>query len=506
MNPTVEQHDIKMAGILRKNLIVRSFAGTGKTWTTKLLIESICSADTPVLYITFAVSNVDEALEKMGHIDGLKVTNIHKLAFDAVGSRYKDKLGDMNLRRYKELLGSHSFDLPKSVQKSIANYIVSDDKDLSMKHVPTHKTYKYKQVAIRRDLVELSFKMARKLWSRMIDVNDRLVKIPHDAYLKLYCQRPETIQEWLSYSSVIVDEGQDQAKIVVSLEKRFAAAKGHLVKVGDDHQNLYRFRECSNGLTAFDSNDDFEKHQLTQSFRFGQRIADAAKCALKLKGASEDIKGTASIDSHIRPSGYKVDGQRVVLHRTAAGVLRTAISLYKRQIPMVVIGGVAKYFTTELGWFEKLKQGQTTGLPWTFINTYPNWKAVERIEKQTKDPDLTRVIRVLNLAESLKIGNLEKTIAHIDEANRQVTAPIAILSTVHKFKGLESPNVVLSDDFIEFNKLQQLQGSQLEDEVNIIYVAITRAIYNLVANDMLVELLTRGGLRKLITGEISPYA
>lgn len=66
--------------------------------------------------------------------------------------------------------------------------------------------------------------------------------MPHDGYLKLYCLRKETIDEWKEYSTVIVDEAQDQNVIVLDVEERFVGAQGHLLKVGDDHQNLYRFR------------------------------------------------------------------------------------------------------------------------------------------------------------------------------------------------------------------------------------------------------------------------
>ncbi len=227
---------------------------------------------------------------------------------------------------------------------------------------------------------------------------------------------------------------------------------------------------------------------------------------MKVKGANANIKGSPELDTIIRPQGHKVEGRRAVIHRTSAGVLRTAINLYQRRIPMHVVGGLSAYFTKELSDFESLKRGDTRNLSKQFLGTFPNWDAVERVHEQTKDPELSRVIKIIGLAEKLKIGSLHQTIAHIDEQNARCESPIAILSTIHKFKGLEEDNVVLSDDFTEYSKLIKLDIEKLEDEINLLYVAITRAMKNLVANSLLTQILSRAGKVRLITGSVSPYA
>lgn len=255
-------------------------------------------------------------------------------------------------------------------------------------------------------------------------------------------------------------------------------------------------------METFVNDDRFEVHQLTQSFRFGPRIAELSKAVLKVKGSHADLKGTDSLDTHIRPPGYKIEGERVVLHRTAAGVLRTSLNLYQRQIPFIVVGGLAKYFTKELAWFEKIKKGDTKGVPKNFLATYPTWNAAVNVEEKTKDPELTRVIKIIKLAETLKMGNLYDTINHIDEISLGVTNPTAILSTVHKFKGLEHDNVVLSDDFLEFTKLQKLIGEKLEDEINALYVAVTRAMKNIAGTADAVDVTDMHGLQTNIQSDI----
>lgn len=251
MKPTPEQHGIQEAACAKKNLIVRSFVETGKTTTTQYVIENIWSPKTPVLYLTFAVSNVEEAKQKMGHIEVLKITNIHKLAFETVGCLYANKLGDMSVRDYKNLLKSTIYDAPMTVKKAITAFINSTDKTLQKKHVLTVKTYNYKQIGLNPKVVELS------------------------------------------------------------------------------------------------------------------------KAVLKVKVTYADLKGTDSLDTHIRPPRHTIEGERVVLHRTAAGVLRISLNLYQRQIPFIVLGGLAKYFTQELAWFEKIKAGDTKGIPKSFLATYP---------------------------------------------------------------------------------------------------------------------------------------
>jgi hypothetical protein len=64
-----------------------------------------------------------------------------------------------------------------------------------------------------------------------------------------------------------------------------------------------------------------------------------------------------------------------------------------------------------------------------------------------------------------------------------------LVSTVHRSKGLEFQQVVLEDDFEELldekGRIRDMSGDELEQEVNILYVAVTRASHALEMNQKL---------------------
>ena len=47
---------------------------------------------------------------------------------------------------------------------------------------------------------------AEKVWSRMIDIDDKRIKLPHDGYVKLYQLRKPRIH---GYNVLLIDEAQD---------------------------------------------------------------------------------------------------------------------------------------------------------------------------------------------------------------------------------------------------------------------------------------------------------
>ena len=57
-----------------------------------------------------------------------------------------------------------------------------------------------------------------------------------------------------------------------------------------------------------------------------------------------------------------------------------------------------------------------------------------------------------------------------------------ILTTAHKSKGLEFVAVEIADDFKEIEKAE-------EEEINILYVAVTRATHELQLNRDLIKLM-----------------
>lgn len=87
------------------------------------------------------------------------------------------------------------------------------------------------------------------------------------------------------------------------------------------------------------------------------------------------------------------------------------------------------------------------------------------------------------------LGLVEKIKLHCKALPEQADF---VFTTTHKAKGLEWKTVVLLDDFIQLDTNQRTHDMSA-DEINLLYVALTRACENVVLNRNLVYLLALGG-------------
>ena len=85
---------------------------------------------------------------------------------------------------------------------------------------------------------------------------------------------------------------------------------------------------------------------------------------------------------------------------------------------------------------------------------------------------------------------VEKIKRHCSEKPEQADF---VFTTTHKSKGLEWKTVVLLDDFIDLDSTQDFRDIGDADEMNLIYVALTRARENIVLNKNIIHLLALGG-------------
>jgi superfamily I DNA/RNA helicase len=94
---------------------------------------------------------------------------------------------------------------------------------------------------------------------------------------------------------------------------------------------------------------------------------------------------------------------------------------------------------------------------------------------------------LLNVVWILKISKIENA-NYVSEVLAEVT-----LSTIHKSKGREWDNVRIEDDFLIFNNESTIDDILKQDteELNLIYVAVTRAKGSLYINNGVGAFITR---------------
>lgn len=324
--------------------------------------------------------------------------------------------------------------------------------------------------------------LAISVWKRMIDLQDASVQITHDGYLKLYqMSRPDLSNR---FGAILLDEGQDVSPVIADPVQRQRTIK---VMVGDRHQQLYRFRGAQDALSAAWM-ADAEKHYLTQSFRFGPAVAHVANVILSFKGETVKLQGLGQ-RTLVKRSLPEDLAHRTWLHRTVSGVIENALRLEKQGgHRMFWIGGIDSYSLRELEDLFQFSRGRNDLVQQKkLLRDYRDFEQYQEIAKATQDPEMQRSVRIIEAYFDLpkRIEQLRRC-AVASELDATVT-----LTTAHKAKGLEWDFVGLYDDFSADPLAPEIDRASRDDELNLLYVSVTRAMQILAVNSLVIDIMQR---------------
>jgi len=466
---TKEQKEI-VRTILKKNDVLKifAFAGTGKT--TTLASYALNRPDQRFLYIAFNKSMQLDAQRKFPSNVFCRTT--HALAFPSFGKKYKHKIGNPRVHTIADALGFKRYDAAKTVMDTVQNYLVSPDEQLSEQHVP--RSYRSSMQAKNGpDIIQY----AQKIWKLMIDLNEQTMPMPHDGYLKMFQLSHPT----LSYDGILLDEAQDTNPVTSAILNEQKTAR---ILVGDPHQQIYGFRGAIDVMQHLEST---QTRYLTQSFRFNQTIADLANKLLQsFKGELHHIKGIGEygeLKSAKRPYA--------IIARTNAGLFDEAV-IHHRRHSLAYLGTQGLAFKSIEDAYQ-LTKGRPDKVRDNFLKRFNDIDSLKEYAKGADDFELLSLCKVIDTYINTDVPDLirrikEKTIDDPTKAD-------IILTTTHKAKGLEFENVKLVDDFIHLVKDDSLIDVQTADpeEINILYVAITRTKKILELNEDLDVFLTLTG-------------
>ncbi|MBF0102094.1 MAG: ATP-dependent helicase [Desulfobacterales bacterium] len=454
MNLTKEQekivcHDLDQG----QKLKVIAFAGSGKT--TTLYEYTKIRPHLRFLYVSFNKSTQLEAEKKFPGNVTCKTS--HSLAYKDFGVKYRKKLvPGLKSNIVLDALDLDTFEDAQFSLDTLLNYLVSSDDLLSKKHIPTiawqfYKTKKKTMV----DLVQL----ATTLWKLMTDINDDTIGMLHDGYLKLYqLSRPK-----LEFDCILLDEAQDTNPVVSDFLLSQPCA--HIL-VGDPYQQIYAWRGAKDTM---DKIPTAKVMYLTHSFRFGNNIATIANLVLRIfKNETKSLIGVKE-----RDAVEEVTGHYTVICRTNAGVFKEAARRYKNR-DIGFVGGIEGYRFNDIVDTYYLFSKKKSNIKNPYIKSFDSYKDMKDFAKAVEDMEILSRCSIVDIYMD-KIPGLVR-----DITNKTVAPDEAeiILSTAHKSKGLEFDQVCLADDY---QNLLENDGSLVNqtkinhEEINILYVAITRA-------------------------------
>lgn len=436
--PTDEQQAVIDAFEARENLVIEAGAGTGKTATLQMLTKSIPSSSRrKAIYVTFSKAMADEAKAKFPR--SVDCRTAHSLAFTAVGKQFSSRLGggrQSNASVARQLGIDQVLQVTETARltpgalaglarATTTRFMQSADPELGDQHLdlPAGRLDPDSRAALR----EVILPAAERYWRDQCDPDGRL-PYEHDAYLKLWqLSRPR-----LESDLILFDEAQDANGATADILT--AQHDAQLVAVGDSNQQLYQWRGAVNALEGWPAD---QRLYLTQSWRFGQAVADEANRWLAQLDTGLRLKGAPSLDSRLGRLG----SADAVLCRTNKSAFAEVIERVKRGQRVALVGNIAD--TRRLvDALCALKAGRRTDHAELLL--LPAWSDVVEYAKEDDGRDLRPL---LALVEEHPHAVLSKMLKQV-EAQDVSTAEV-VVSTAHRSKGRQWPRVIIADDFPE---------------------------------------------------------
>lgn len=455
-------------------VVGQALAGTGKSTTG--LGYAAAHPNERILVLCFNTANATEAKYKYPSVcSNAKVKTVHSLAFDELDHSLRHRVTN----RWNSLVVrsdlSHFGIRPDWRTTALAISLLRDFFNTSDEriNVNLHGQEAINRYSARDKELEAAGLLANRLWAAMqsdqtisgMHSNVNPIKIPHDAYLKMFSLKSKR----LDFDTIIFDEAQDANPVMLRILHQQYEAGAKLLFLGDAHQSIYDFRGAINGMLPENMPAEATILPLTQSWRMGARTASIANLLLK------DLKGdTLRINAKGKDAPFDVDAPRTLLARLNATLIARAVAVNGEGVCW--IGGIGGYRIDMLLDAWSLKEGNLHNIQDLYIKeNFSHYSQL--VEAADYDHEMSIIKALVEQYDDQIPQIVSDLYANAVDNQRDATL---ILSTIHKSKGLEWDYVEIADDFRETltqteDWLQGKHEDYPEQEVNLLYVASTRA-------------------------------
>lgn len=454
LTATCEQQAIIDAAGTGKTVAISAGAGTGKTSTLRMIAEA--RPRTRMLYVAYNKAIQVEADKSFP--SNVTAKTAHALAYRLSGPRMRgaDTAAVLGVR------GDFGFDAERlfspAAQASLAMGMVarfcrSADDEIAAHHflAPEGLTDD-EATALARRLLPL----ARSAWADLTSGAKGECHPTHDVYLKQWQLSKPSLSGW---DVILYDEAQDADPAIADVVEHQHHAQ--LIAVGDSAQAIYGWRGAGDFLHRVDA---VHRLQLTQSWRFGQAVADEANVWLGVVGTDMRIVGNPNRVSTLEP----LDRPNTILCRSNAGTIDALLDAHDSGVRVHLVGGGREMLALAQA-AERLQDGKPAGHP--ELAGFTSWNQV--VEYAEKDPAGSDLAVAVRMTEKYGAGGV---VAAIDGTVPERSAQLTV-STAHKAKGLEWDKVRIAGDFKE--PLDKETGEPLpipRADAMLAYVAVTRAM------------------------------
>jgi len=460
---TSEQQAIIDAAATGKTVAISAGAGTGKTSTLRMIAEA--RPRTRMLYVAYNKAIQVDAEKSFP--SNVTAKTAHSLAYGKFGAPMRDRLNGPRMRGADTasalgVRGDFGFDAERifspAAQASLAMGMVarfcrSADPAITVRHFPSPEGLTDAEAAaLARHLLPL----ARRAWADLTSGPRGKCHPTHDVYLKQWQLSKPSLSGW---DVILYDEAQDADPAIADVVEHQRHAQ--LIAVGDSAQAIYGWRGAGDFLNRVDA---AHRLRLTQSWRFGQAVADEANVWLGVAGTDMGLTGNPNRASKLEPLGRP----DTILCRSNAGTIDALLHAHDDGVRVHLVGDGKEMLALAQA-AQRLQDGKPAGHP--ELAAFSSWdQVVEYAEKDPAGSDLAVAVRMI---EKYGAGGV---VAAIDGTVPERSAQL-VVSTAHKAKGLEWGMVRVAGDFKE--PLDKKTGQPLpipRADAMLAYVAVTRAM------------------------------
>lgn len=472
------------------NAVISASAGSGKTYTIIKLLDYI-PKDKKVLIVAFNRDIRQEIKAKVinaGH-KNVQVDTFHSLGYKILNANFNRRFVNTDPNEYKysnyisnnisQLSTINTFRLGKQFSQYLSNiqnlvnfgrcYLSETVEDLDK----VCERYGIICIADEKEVAVKVLEWGEKCLDE-IDYTD-MVWLPNTLHLD---------SKFYKYDWIIVDECQDLNMVEKDMLFTCRRMGTRMLFFGDKAQAIYSFSGADS--EAFDKLRELEdtiQLPLSISYRCPKNIVEYVHYLVPTIEYDKKNKIKGEIIENANLSDVK-DGD-MILCRNNAPLAKIYIELLRNGIKTKILGKdysanlskTIKNTKEELLNVDLSMQGVFSKLYDIFydlVETTMHKQNITKEEALTSSSIIAKLdeIKVLEiLSEGLTTSKeLQERINDIFTDNKESGI---ILSTIHKSKGLESPNVYIACKSLMPSKTAK-QPWEIEQENNLIYVACTR--------------------------------
>jgi F-box protein, helicase, 18 len=440
-------------------IVADAFAGCGKTTAAVGYAEAKSKLGWKLLYMCLGTENAAEARKRFPPNTTCATSHaVARAAIKPEASRVEN-----NERPWKPMMVQDLLNVsPREAlltMRVLSEFFNSSDTAISMDHVEIVN----EKIDMTNSERTSAMSYAKLAWTRMQRPNDTML-IPHDAYLKMFALRAPA----LPYDAVIFDEAQDANPVTLQILQGQKSLK-QMLCIGDRHQAIYGFRGAINAMEIL--GNQAERHFLTQTWRFGPKIADLANLLLgELKGEEKKILGLGK-------DGVWDESRVAHLTRTNAELFRLAAERMGDGVHWV--GGIGKYKIEQLMDAYHLYGRERESIRNPLMKRkFQHWDEYVNYAEDASDSEAKILVKIVDDFKHDTPELVSKLKGNAVESAKDASL---ILTTGHRSKGMEFANVRIGDDY---ELLEKAEGALADNaphdvpvqDINLLYVTLTRAM------------------------------